>query len=66
MCKANLHTTEQRRDAGPVDGQVGEEVGDDGCRGHRGLQHANERVTVNGLDDLLLHMHKQCRNLSLI
>ena len=61
VCKANLHTAEQRRDTSPVDWQVGEEVSDDGSRGHWGLQHTDERITVDGLDDLLLHVHEDMR-----
>jgi hypothetical protein len=53
--KADLYAAKQRRHASPVDWEVGKEVCDDRCGGHRGLQHANERIAVDGLDHLLLH-----------
>lgn len=55
MREANLDASEQRRHAAAVDGQVGEVVGDDGRRRHGRLEHADEGVAIEGLDDLLLH-----------
>jgi hypothetical protein len=52
--EADLDATQLRRHAGAVNWQVGEVVGDDGRRSHGGLEHADEGVAVEGLNDLLL------------
>jgi hypothetical protein len=56
VSEANLDTTEQRGYTTAVDGEVREVVGYDGCRGDGGLQHTNERVTIERLNHLLLHL----------
>jgi len=52
--KANLDAAGEGRDTSAVSGQVGEEVGHDGGGGHGSLKHADEGVTVDGLDNLSL------------
>lgn len=58
MSDDEQRTAQDGRDAGPVGGQVGQVVGDDGGRGDGGLQHTNERVTVQGGDDLGLQFRR--------
>ena len=63
MGEPDLHTAEERRDAGAVRGQVGEEVGNNGCRGDGRLEHTNEGVAIQRLDDLLLQTaHGYCQS----
>jgi len=53
--QSDLHASQAGSNASAVGGQVGQVVGHDGRGGHRCLQHAHERVTVQGLDNLGLH-----------
>ena len=52
MRQANLDAAGEGAHAGAVRREVGEEVGDDGRGRHGGLEHADEGVAVEGLDDL--------------
>jgi len=50
--QADLYSAQQRRDTGPVRRQVGQESSHQGGGCHWGLQHADERVSIDWLDDL--------------
>jgi hypothetical protein len=50
--KANLHTTKNAGHAGAVGGEVGQVRGNDGGGGDWGLQHSNEGIAIQGLNDL--------------
>ena len=52
MRQADLHSAEQRGNPGAVSWQGGQEARNDGSRGDRGLQGADERISVDGLDHL--------------
>lgn len=52
MSEANLDTTEERGDTGAISGEVGEVRSNQRRGGYWGFQHADEGITVDGLDDL--------------
>ena len=54
MHQTNLYASEQRGHSCSVCWQAAQEVGYDGCRGDWGFQHANEWISVDGLNNLCL------------
>eukprot|EP00959_Pyramimonas_sp_CCMP1952_P142276 2978151-Pyramimonas_sp.AAC.3 len=53
--ETDLSAAEHGGHTGAVGGQVGQEAGNQGGGGHRGLKHADERIVVQGRDHGLSH-----------
>ena len=59
--QTNLNSAQQGGNTGAIGGQGGKEASDDGGRGDGGLQHANEGIAVDGLNDLRLWVEEYPR-----